>query len=1214
METKHTLSDVLKRLVVDIDNMNGFLFSLQNILESKSENISISQRAEDGSAYSISVPSFGYLKGKIEDINSKFDTLLSTNDDIIGIKSSSGDVRKFELKKTSTLISELESIQNTEFTVPTEFRVKNNWFFESFLNPLLYVSLDISSILTDDIDQFAVKRIIINSVNNDDSASFFDTNYKGKNDISLTALKLDLETNGIDYFEDDNIADVDIAVNRFKGSFDVLRILEEENTQTLTDQTVSVIRRRYKLNTLNYTDVLSGVQNTKILAEGDVLITSNDSEYIVRSVNKTDNEIVLERIFGIDPIVIGASILKLKPAPFRAPQLQVNVGFNEREIVFIKPISRAKNLTIDDYSPGVALYTNELTIPLTDESTATLEEYYINFVSDFGMLLLNMAKERKTPAIIAVTPTPPTLDAGNFKVVQIDQHLQDDKNIQNLSNTFKEKVEVEKEIQELNKRIDSLKNTITTSAKTTQEAKRLTTELKEAQAARDEKTVTLSTIVTNATVQLSTTPQFISGRKYSVRGFWQIPAAIKTKYGYQQVVQFEYRYRYLSQTGTQPSAQQQQFVDNDGTKKSATFSPWTEKITKSKTKELDLSTGLYNWMEENLSDSDQVNINQLDISIRKGEIVEIQVRSISEAGWPDNPAKSDWSDPVQIPFPADILSEEEANIISQRTFADKVRVDFERELISKGVDTHLANQFTTGDRFFAHKSQDISSGFFTAEGNVIDLYEQLNTIKTAIAAIQQALANDEGVIKVSVIDAEGNTTTVANGDTVKLFAGFYRDLIKDTTGGTTVYNDGRIITKQFVISIENTSTTALELVSLLFGGTNVLADASDPVANPANDYHVNRRYDRVPIGVNKNTTPNYAAFKQIPSSQSGQVASQFIYSRIKEYGLTENLYHGNNATATLSYSLDSNPNYSLNTGTPSVGFANSVTYHGQILGSNRVPYNWGHYLPYNPTYNGGGIWSSNSKVWNGQIFGNVPYGGGNLSEFCIHKDHPYLKTIANFNYSTTGLFTDIFRPKFDTATPSPTSSIISSSQKYLPFAHALHFETSVENRTDNFGVDYYKQAYRVTPSDPMQPSPPSPDNTTRNDSQYPIKLGFVPNDEYLIGKYTCGAYLYMYPLEYSAISPEGNLGAIKRIKNGTENAVNIPVLFQFRCSDKLGYIGGFNSSTTLNNIKYTKKIGFDIIVKDDSAFSFDLEVTAQYTKETSLDAPLVQGTGTTTKF
>ena len=1201
METKHTLSDLLKTLVVDVDNMNGFVFSLQDMLESKSENVSISQTNDDGTSYSISVPSFGYLKGKIEDINSRFETLLSANDDVLGIKSANGELRKFELKKTSTLISDLEAVSGAEFTVPTGFQVKNNWFFESFLNPLLYLSLDISSILTDDIDQFAVKRIIINSVNNDPSASFFDTNYKGKNNISLTTLKLDLEENGIDYFEDDNITDLDVAINRFKGSFDVLRILEEENTQALTNQTVSVIRRRYKLSTLNYTDVLAGVQNTKILAEGDVLITTNDTEYIVRSVNKTDTEVVLERLFGLEPITIGANILKFKPIPFRAPQLQVNVGFNEREIIFIKPISKVKNLTIDDYSSGVALYTNDLTIPLTDNNTATLEEYYVNFVSDFGLILLNMAKERKLPAIVAVTPLAPNVDAANFSVVQTDQHIQDDQNTQLLTNTLKEKILVEKEIQELNKKIDEVKNTITASSKTTQESKRLTTQLKETQTLRDEKTITLSTLVTNATIQLSTTPQFISNRKYSVRGFWQIPDKIKTKYGYQQIVQFEYRYRYLSQTGTLPSAKQQQFVDTDGTKKSATFSPWTEKATKFKGKDLDITTGLYVWTDENLSDADSVNINQLDIPIRKGETVELQVRSLSEAGWPENPAKSAWSTSVQIPFPSDILSEEESIIISQKTFSDKVRIDFERELISRGVDTHLANQFTTGERFFAHKAQDISSGFFTTEGNVVDLYEQLNSLKLAITALQQAVANDDGIIQVSIIDPSGNTTTIANGDTVKLFAGYYRDLIKDTTGGTTIYNEGRIITKQYIISIQNTSATQLELIALLFGGTNTIADTSTPLTFPTSDYHVNRRYDIVPLGVNKNTVPTLGNFKQIPSTQSGQVASQFIYSRVKDYGLSDDLYNGM-ATTTAT------PNYVEVGGTYSSTTPRNAQYLGQVVGSTRVPYNWGHYLPYNPNFSGSGIYSTNNKVWNGSIIGANPSPGGYLSEFCIHTDHPFLKTFGTFlPIPTPTPYSNIFRPIFDL-----TGLVINpiGSQKYLPFSHALHFETSVEENINAFGVKYYRQASRVTPDNASTVLI----NNNRGDLHYPIKLGFAPNDEYLLGKYTCGAYLYMYPQDYASISPDGNLGAVKRISTGEKNAVNIPVLFQFRCSDKLGYVGGFRANSTLNNIKYSKKIGLDIIVKNDVPFSFDLEITAQYTKETSLDAPLVQGTGTTTTF
>jgi hypothetical protein len=1185
METKHTLSDVLKRLVLDIDNMNSFLFSLENVLESKSENVNVTQTKSDGTPYSITVPSFGYLKGKIEDINTRFDTLLSTNDDVIGIKSSNGEVRKFELKKTSQLLEELENIQNTSFSLPTEFGVKNNWFFESFLNPLLFVNLDIANILTDDIDSFVVKRLIINSVNNDDAAAYYDVNYKGRNDISLTAIKADLDANSIDYFEDDNIVDVDVAINRYKGTFDILRILEEEGEQALNlGQTVSVIRRRYKLSTLSYTDVISGVKNTRILAEGDILITNNDSEYLVKSVNKTDTEVVLERIFGIDPITIGAAGLRIKPRPFRSPELKINVGFNERQIIFIRPISKAKNLTVDDFSNGLTVFTNELTIGLPDSTTTTLENYYTNFVSDFGLILLNLAKEKKLPAIVAAIPAAPALDTGNFSVVQVDRHIQDDNSVTTLNNTIKEKANTENELQELSKKIDELKANITTVSKTPQESKRLQKQLTEVQKTRDEKTVTLSTLVTNLTLQISTTPQFVNKKKYSVRGFWQIPNPITTTYGKQHVVQFKYRYRYLSQTGTQPNAQQQTFLDTDGTKKSATFSPWTEQLTKPRVKELDTTTGLYNWVDENVSDSDQVNTNQLDITIRKGEIVEIQVKSISEAGWPDNPVESEWSNSVQVAFPENISSEEEATVISQKAFADKTRLDFEKSLIARGLDTHISNQFTTGERFFAHKAQDISSGFFTSEGNVIDLFEELRSLKSTVESIQQSISLDKGVIKVSIIDPDGNVTEVVNGDTISLFAGYYRDLIKDTTGGTTVYNEGRIVTKQYVVSIQNTSATQLELISLLFGGISEVADTSNPVANPDNDYHVNRRYDLVPLGVNKNQTPTLGSFKQIPSQQSGQVKSQYIYNRIRNYGLSEEVY----------VQTDDSTQYSVD---PS-----GYVYDANNTGTPGIPYNWGHYLPLDPqfAYSGAVI---NPKVWNGQVISSVSQGNGYLTEFCISKDHPKIKDYyPNFD-TATDLIT-AFRPSFGVALPDSTTL-----QAILPFSHALHFETSVAEDTNAFGVKYYKQAARVTPNIAL-------DDSTRDDSEYPIKLGFIPNDEYLIGKYTCGSYLYMFPLNYEAISVEGNFPSrsSKKVTTGSDNSINIPILFQFRCSDRLGYIGGYRIGSTLNNIKYQKKMGLDIILKDESPFSFDIEISSQYTKETSIDAPLVQGKGTTTKF
>ena len=42
-----------------------------------------------------------------------------------------------------------------------------------------------------------------------------------------------------------------------------------------------------------------------------------------------------------------------------------------------------------------------------------------------------------------------------------------------------------------------------------------------------------------------------------------------------------------------------------------------------------------------------------------------------------------------------------------------------------------------------------------------------------------------------------------------------------------------------------------------------------------------------------------------------------------------------------------------------------------------------------------------------------------------------------------------------------------------------------------------------------------------------------------------------------------------------------------------GFVGGI-ASTTLNNLSYSKKIGFDLFDKSGNQFSFDLEVFAKY--------------------
>ena len=124
-----------------------------------------------------------------------------------------------------------------------------------------------------------------------------------------------------------------------------------------------------------------------------------------------------------------------------------------------------------------------------------------------------------------------------------------------------------------------------------------------------------------------------------------------------------------------------------------------------------------------------------------------------------------------------------------------------------------------------------------------------------------------------------------------------------------------------------------------------------------------------------------------------------------------------------------------------------------------------------------------------------------------------------------------------------------------------------------------------------------------DDNAYPNKLGFVESDEFLCGKFSCGSYLFLAPTNHTAVQIEGSTQLAKKTLDfGQENAITIPLVFQMRAQDKLGYVGGWRSAGNLKNITYTKKMGIDIQVKNEDLFSFDVLVTGNYTK-TSLVSP-----------
>jgi hypothetical protein len=118
------------------------------------------------------------------------------------------------------------------------------------------------------------------------------------------------------------------------------------------------------------------------------------------------------------------------------------------------------------------------------------------------------------------------------------------------------------------------------------------------------------------------------------------------------------------------------------------------------------------------------------------------------------------------------------------------------------------------------------------------------------------------------------------------------------------------------------------------------------------------------------------------------------------------------------------------------------------------------------------------------------------------------------------------------------------------------------------------------------------------------KFGFYKNDKYLVGKNTCGAYLFLAPNDHNSISVDSPIyNSTKIVKNSAN--FRIPFIFSCRATDYsgagssgIGNIGG--DSNQLSNITYTKKIGVDIPVKNQGLFSFDIEVSMSY-KPTSIN-------------
>jgi hypothetical protein len=1132
-QTKNSISSLLEQFLRLEKNALDVLSNVSLATTTSSDTVAINITNDTGAVTPMLIPSFGFLKSEIARLDNTVQQLAGLGDANAVIKLPDGTTKKIF---AAAILRDPPAI--SQLAVPSDFKIKNNWFFESFLNPLLIISFDVTGLVPDTMRRAVVKRIIVQPQTDVDRA-YFDTTYKGKNDIVYENLLVQLDANSLAFFVDEEIVDLPVSVMRYTGNFDIVKVSDEQTTVTSNGQTITTTKRKYKLNTLQYSDILAGTANTKTLKTNDVLITADGTKYNVDSVDVSVNTVILKRTQGSQPISMGANVLTIYSPPYTSKEIQVNVGFDERQVIFIKPIDPDFNVAASQFSPGVGFYSNEMNI-VTPTGTTTLETFYKDQVVDFGQQFISAAKEKHIPSALGEIPSVPQLSIGNFQVVQINAHKADTSTANDIKQKLADKVSIENQINQIDQAITNKKAEINNSTtKSDAEKKQLKSDLDSLAREKSSQVNLYSSVVKDLNTKIKENPALLADAIFHVRGFWPIPApTTSTTTNPQEVIQFRRSYRYIKADGNAPDTKQMSFVDNDGNTKTGFFSNWFEDKSDIRKRTFNESTGFYEWAIEDVTNPDAVNINQLDIPITKDEQVQIRVKSISEAGWPINPLESDWSPILTIPFPADLQIANEAGQLLTDAAAEGVKVQFQEELNARGLDLHLLSAFTQGDRYFGHVASDITSGFFTPEGNVIDLGTQLKNIDQELQKLNQLITQVKGFLTVFLVDQSGNVTNITPNSTTTIFAGFYKNLIQSGSGTSITYNHGQIFTTTYLLRLENGAATALELASYLPGGLAVIADSSPTSTN--NDYKNNRQYDVVPMILTGVSMPLSGSIKQESPFQSAQSQGLWMYAREKSVGLDADLY-------ALTVAA---PNTTVGQGVPTVL-------------SPTVPLNGCYLFPTTPT----GTGLTDPNVWNG---GAGATGGGTLTEFCIHTSHPDIGVSA---FTSTLLTPQI-------ATSGPNALVMT----YPKFMHSDFFWKDITATDGKKQLEYIQPLTFTT--------------GTTTPQHYPAKLGFYNNDSFLVGKYTCGAYLHLAPVDYTDIAVDGSTVLAKKLLQfGEQNAVNIPLVFQFRCSDKLGYVGGFRSSGTITNITYTKKVGIDIQVRDQSLFSFDIEVSVKYEQD-----------------
>jgi len=776
---KNTFVSLAEQLALLNKNSIEVMTKLNDVVTNRNSVVNVSLMNSDGTVSSYQFPTVGQLKNEIDIANRNIRKLSGLADSSAYV-SDGTTMRKVYVDDLNREPEPIDNLNNITRFIPI-----NNSFFEALSNPMLTVQLDLTGKIDRKVSKVLSRRYIIEFQKDSDgnfttdglaSRQDFENNFLNRNDISvedLTAWYENPKNYGIfrsDQPYDEQVFDLDYDQLQYFGIFDVIGIDNDTINKKLW----------YVLGSITYYDY-SG--NTRQLSIGDELIINKKDSATKWRVNeistaKSNFRVILERVEGLEPVPVLLKSLKIYSPEISKKTIKVSIGYDEYNVIFVKPINTDANIISSTWSYGTSFYSNDLVLDTNE--TVSMTKFYNESVFDYGALLRDMIV-KDIPSKYGEAPNVPVLDSGNFKVIQINKHLTDTANSTKIKELHSQKTSVKSQLEQLSDAIaEKTKEISTKQYKSTSDKQAAQNQL----SSLVNQQTSLTKLYTSIVNQISAENAGISddAPKFRIRGFWSFPEPVIVNTAGQQikqeVVQFKIQYRYSAKGGSEPttegfklnltetfytnatstgdiSDQTKAYLNPSVSTQNSTvtgyFSNWNQMLTDSRQREYNKALDVWTWKVEDVSDANTPNINQLDIPIQQNEKVEIRIKSISEVGWPNAPIESDWSDILIVEFPDDLAQVGGENtLILEEAKNEQVYTQIESKFNSKGLTTHLQQSYYVNDLYIAHADVNLSTSFKDTAGNVIMLNQYLKTLTDRITALEEIVLRAKGELIVKL--------------------------------------------------------------------------------------------------------------------------------------------------------------------------------------------------------------------------------------------------------------------------------------------------------------------------------------------------------------------------------------------------------------------------------------------------------------------------------